>query len=86
MSFDHVHGGTAAHRARWWCHHFGETAIEGRSPSSGRCNTSRRHGNRYQSRLRVAGEVGSDEHVLAAMADAHGGVTRSHMIEVVAVK
>ena len=51
-----------------------------------RCHTSRQHGNRYQSGLRVAGEVGSGEHVLAAMADAHGGVVRSHVMVAVAVK
>ena len=52
----------------------------------GRCYTSRRHGNGYQSGLRVAGEVDGGERVLAAMADAHGDVMRSRMMAAVAVK
>ena len=52
----------------------------------GTCYTSRRHGNGYQSGLRAAGEVGGGERVLAAMVDVHGGITRSYMMAVVAVK
>ena len=36
--------------------------------------------------LTAGGEVSYDQCVLAAMADAHGGVARSYMTAVVAVK
>jgi len=40
----------------------------------------------YQSGLRAAGEVNGGEHVLAAMADVHGGGACSRMMAVVAIK
>ena len=52
----------------------------------GRCYTSKRHGNGYQSGLRAAGEISSGEHVLAAMADVHGTVTCSGVLAAVIVK
>ena len=52
----------------------------------GRCNTSRRHDNGYQSGLRAASEASGGERVLAAMADTHGDVVCSHVTVAVAVK
>ena len=34
MKLGHVHGGAAAHKARWWCHRFGELVMGHGSPSS----------------------------------------------------
>ena len=33
MKLGHVHGGAAAHRARWWCRRSGEPLMGDESPS-----------------------------------------------------
>ena len=33
MKLGHLHGGTVAHRAQWWCRRFGEPVMGDESPS-----------------------------------------------------